>query len=76
MWHRTFADEMPVALYERFYHYAGNERFAGLYAVIADAELAWFDDRSTPGVKETREDIVRRAADDAFRSLRGRFGDP
>ncbi len=76
MWHRTFADEMPVALYDRFYHYAGNERFAGLHAVIAHSESAWFDDRSTPGVKETREDIVRRAAEDAFASLRGRFGDP
>ena len=40
LWRRTFADEMPGPLFDRFYRYAGNERFAGLHAIITDAELA------------------------------------
>jgi penicillin amidase len=76
LWRRTFADEMPAALYDQFYRYAGNERFAGLYAVITDGRSPWFDDRSTPGVVETREEIVSRAAEDAAASLRARFGEP
>ena len=59
LWRRTFADEMPASLYDRFYRYAGNERFAGLHAVISDPRSPWFDDRSTPNVTETRDDIVQ-----------------
>ena len=29
LWRRTFADEMPQPLYDQFYRYAANERFAG-----------------------------------------------
>jgi penicillin amidase len=76
LWARTFADEMSAALYDRFYRYAGNERLAGLRAIVTDARSPWFDDRSTRDVVETRDDIVRRAADDARRGLRDRFGDP
>jgi penicillin G amidase len=75
MWRRTFADEMPEPLYGYFYRYAGNERFAGLRAIISDSHSIWFDDRSTPGVRETRDDVVRAAAADASASLRARFGD-
>ena len=75
LWRRTFADEMSGSLYERFYRYAARERLAGLHAVIADPKSRWFDDRSTPGVIETRDDIVRRAADEALAGLRGRYGD-
>ena len=75
LWRRTFADEMPAALYERFYRYAANERFAGLHAVIHTADSPWFDDRHTPHV-EQRADIARLAARDALSSLRQRFGDP
>ena len=74
LWRRTFADEMSAPLYDRFYRYAANERFAGLHAVISDRQSPWFDDRSTPNVVETRDDIVRRAADDALAGLRARFG--
>lgn len=74
LWRRTFADEMSGSLYERFYRYAARERLAGLHAVIADPHSRWFDDRSTPGVTETRDDIVRRAADEAMAGLRGRYG--
>jgi penicillin amidase len=74
LWYRTFADEMPT-LYDRFYRYAGRERFAGLFAIIGDARSPWFDDRVTPGVTETRADIVNRAADEALAALRARFGE-
>ncbi len=74
LWRRTFADEMSAPLYERFYRYAGNERFAGLHAVISDPRSPWFDDRSTPDVIETRDDIVqagrRRRAGGAARAVR------
>jgi penicillin amidase len=76
LWWRTFADEMPGALYERFYRYAARERLAGLHAIIADRQSSWFDDRSTPNVVETRDDIVKRAADDAIGGLRARYGEP
>ena len=76
LWRRTFADEMPAALYDRFYRYAARERFAGLYGVIGDPRSPWFDDRSTPNRRETRDDIVRQAADDAVKDLRSSFGDP
>jgi penicillin amidase len=76
LWRRTFADEMPESLYDRFYRYAGNERVAGLHAVISDPRSPWFDDRSTPKVTETRDDISRQAADDAVAGLRARFGEP
>ncbi len=74
LWRRTFADEMPAPLYEQFYRYTANERFAGLHAVIGDAHSPWFDDRST-GVVETRDDMVARAAEDAVSGLRRRFGE-
>jgi penicillin amidase len=76
MWRRTFADEMTDVQYARFYRYAANERFAGLRAIIDDATSLWFDDRSTPGVRETRDDIARVAAADAVALLRDRYGDP
>ncbi len=75
LWRRTFADEMPAPLYDRFYRYAGNERFAGLRSIIADDGSPWFDDRGTLDVVETREHVARQAAADAVSSLRGRFGD-
>jgi penicillin amidase len=75
LWRRTFADEMPAPLYDRFYRYAGNERFAGLHAVITDPRSTWFDDRSTPNVTETRDDILKQAADEAVAGLRARFGE-
>jgi penicillin G amidase len=75
LWRRTFADDMPGTLYEQFYRYAANERFAGLHAVIGDARSPWFDDRSTPSVVETRDDIVARAGEDALSGPRRRFGE-
>ena len=76
LWRRTFADEMSPALYDRFYRYAANERLAGLHLVINDPVSPWFDDRSTPALRERRDDIARLAADDARASLGRRFGTP
>ena len=73
LWRRTFADEMPSSLYDRFYRYAGNERFAGLHAILTEAESPWFDDRRTPDVIERRADIARRRPP-RLSSLRGRLG--
>lgn len=75
MWRRTFADEMPDVLYGRFYRYAANERFAGLRPIIGNPTSSWFDDRSTPNVRETRDDIARAAAADAVSFLREHLGD-
>lgn len=75
LWRRTFADEMPAEFFERFYRYAGNERFAGLHAIITVADSQWFDDRRTSDTRETRDEIVVQAANDAMASLRVRFGD-
>lgn len=74
LWLHTFSDEMSPPLYERFYRYTANERIAGLHAVIGDSGSTWFDDRSTSGIIETRDDIVTRAADAAVAALRTRFG--
>ncbi|MCM3878620.1 MAG: penicillin acylase family protein, partial [Vicinamibacterales bacterium] len=76
MWRRTFRDDMSDVLYGRFYRYAGNERFAGLRSIIDNPASPWFDDRSTPGVRETRDDIARAAAEEARAQLNDRFGDP
>jgi penicillin amidase len=76
MWRRTFADEMPEVLYGHFYRYTANERFAGLRPIIDNPTSPWFDDRSTPNVGETRDDIARAAAADAVSVLREHVGDP
>ncbi len=75
LWRRTFADEMPSPLYDRFYRYAGNERFAGLRAIVSDGNSPWFDDRTTLDRIEKRADIARAAGADAVGALRARFGD-
>jgi penicillin G amidase len=74
LWRRTFADDMPPGLYDRFYRYAANERLAGIHLVINDPRSPWFDDRTTPNIRETRDDIVRLAAADARAALTRRFG--
>lgn len=76
LWRRAFADDMPSALFERFYRYTANQRVAGLHAIIDDPQSSWWDDRSTSNVTETRDDIVRQAADNALAGLRARYGDP
>ena len=75
LWERTFGDEMSPALYDRFYRFAGSQRFAGLLPVLERADSVWFDDRRTPRVVEGRADIARHAARDALSGLQTRFGD-
>lgn len=76
LWRRTFSDEMSAPLFSQFYQYAANERFAGLHAVINDAQSPWFDDRATRKTIEARADVVKQAAEDALSGLRTQFGDP
>jgi penicillin amidase len=73
MWRRTFIDEMGEPLFERFYQWAGAERPAGLYALLDDPQSGWFDDIATLGRRETRDDIMVLAAEDAGRRLNGDF---
>ena len=65
MWRRTFADEMGEPLFSRFYEWAGAERPAGLYVILDEAGSAWFDDIATIDRRETRDDILVLAAEDA-----------
>jgi len=73
MWRQTFGDEMDEPHYADFYRYAGNERFAGLHAIIGDPHSKWFDDAKTEAI-ESRADIVARAYEDAVSGLHARFG--
>jgi penicillin G amidase len=72
-WRRTFADEMGDALFNRFYEWAGAERPAGLYAILHEPRARWFDDIATLDRRETREDIVVLAAQDAATRMAGAF---
>jgi len=74
LWRRTFADEMDDPLFERFYEWAGAEKPAGLYTVIADRESRWFDDITTVERRETRDDIFLLAIRDADDQLQSEFG--
>ena len=62
LWRRTFFDEMGDPLFDRFYEWAGAERPAGLYAILDDPAVAWFDDIATLDRRETRDDIFVLAA--------------
>lgn len=74
LWTRTFSDEMDEPVFRRFYEYAARERYAGLYAVIGDAQSRWFDDIYTVDRRETRDDVIVGAAADAMTLLKRRFG--
>lgn len=74
LWRRTFVDEMDEPLFAKFYEWAGAEKPAGLYAVIADRESRWFDDITTVERRETREDIFLLAIRDANEQLQNEFG--
>ncbi len=74
LWRRTFLDEMDDPLFARFYEWAGAEKPAGLYAIIADRESRWFDDITTVERRETRDDIFLLAIRDADEQLQNDFG--
>jgi penicillin amidase len=71
LWRRTFFDEMGDPLFSRFYEWAGAERPAGLYAILDDPTVHWFDDIATLDRRETREDMLVLAASDAAEGLTG-----
>lgn len=74
MWRRTFFDELGEPLFNRFYEWAGAERQAGLYSIIDERRNRWFDDIGTIDRRETRDDIMILAAQDAVERLRERYG--
>lgn len=74
MWRRTFIDEFGDELFLKFYEWAGAERYAGLYTVMADRQSKWFDDITTVEKVETVEDIYILAARDAEDRLQGDWG--
>lgn len=69
LWHRAFNDDFADALFHRFYQWAGAERSAGLYAILADAGSRWWDDIGTVERRENRDEIYLLAADDAARAF-------
>jgi penicillin amidase len=74
LWRRTFVDEMDEPLFAKFYQWAGAEKPAGLYAVIADRDSRWFDDITTVERRETRDDIFLLAIRDANEQLQDEYG--
>lgn len=74
LWRRTFVDEMDDELFQRFYDWAARERYAGLYVIINDPSSHWWDDVLTSDKKESRDDIIALAAEDAMQTLNGQFG--
>ena len=74
MWRRTFIDELGDELFLKFYEWAGAERYAGLYTLMADRQSKWFDDITTVEKVETVEDIYILAARDAEDRLQGDWG--
>ena len=65
LWRRTFADELPADVFKPFYQWAGAERVAGLYSIVAEPSARWWDDIGTVERREGRDDIFLLAAADA-----------
>jgi penicillin amidase len=74
LWRRTFVDELGEQVFRQFYQWAGRERYAGLHMIIRDPNSHWWDDQATIDKRETRDDIVMLAAEDATLQLTRRFG--
>jgi penicillin G amidase len=80
LWRRTFGDELPEALFRRFYRWAGAERPAGLYTILDQPTARWWDDIGTVDKNETRDEVfvlaaMDAAADDAARGASARGWD-
>jgi penicillin amidase len=62
---RTFRDELPSELWP-----AGGDRWNAVIAdLLAQPRNLWWDDMSTPGVTETRDDILLVAMTDARKEI-------
>lgn len=66
---RTFRDDLGDSLLRQAKMYV----LFALEDLMADPRSPWFDDRRTPQV-ETRDEIIRRAMDDAVKELTERLG--
>jgi penicillin G amidase len=75
MWRRTFADELPPAVFRDFFEYGMSERYIGLHTILDDPASRWWNDIATLDRRENRDDIVLLAAGDAMRTMRLKFGD-
>ena len=67
-----FKDELGDDLYQTYIG-AANEMFKGFQLIMAKEDSNWFDDISTTGVKEGRDDIIRKSIKLAIDELRERF---
>jgi penicillin amidase len=74
LWRRTFVDELGEPVFRQYYEWAARERYAGLHMVIRDPTSRWWDDQATIDKRETRDDVVMLAAEDAILQLTRRFG--
>ncbi len=74
VWRRTFVDEMEEPLFDKFYEWAGAEKYAGIYSIIDDPQSKWWDDILTVELKETRDEVFLTAAQDAEVYLRNEWG--
>lgn len=70
----TFRDELGDDLLDAYLGqtYFFQERFEQM---LAKSDAVWFDDVSTAGLVETRDEIIARAAGTALVALRGRLGE-
>ncbi|WP_289007894.1 penicillin acylase family protein [uncultured Thermomonospora sp.] len=67
----TFNDELPEQARP-----SGGERWSEVVRLLLDRpDDPWWDDVRTAGVKETRDDVLRRAVRAAHTELTGRLGD-
>jgi penicillin amidase len=74
VWRRTFVDEMEEPLFNKFYEWAGAEKYAGIYALLDDPNAKWWDDILTVELKETVYEVFLTAAQDAEVYLRNEWG--
>jgi penicillin amidase len=75
----TFADELgdgdaPDDTAQRYVGSEPSHEF--LTRLVTQPDSAWWDDTSTPDVRETRDQIMSRALDEASADLRHQLGDP
>ncbi len=70
--HEAWVDELGEEIVRELLTGGSHNRYWARWA-LAQPDLAWWDDLRTPQ-RETRDDIVRRAFEQAVAELRGRLG--
>ena len=65
----TFNDELP----EERYYVDGGSRWNEIMRHLDDSS-AWWDDKTTPDVREIREDVIRRSFEEGVAELHKMFG--